>query len=176
LRSVEHRFPDGTTRWLVNGVAFSEERRGVPILQQIKSNERPRQLRTAVTTSGYDRNLGTYPIQHFDIVDIVFQTTHIPGEPCRSHPWHTHGHSHWEIAHGKGEYNEERDGLIRNVKNPLLKDITLVYPYVDPELSNVKNSTVPVGCGWAKVRILAVSTIRSIVFFLYGINLTLLLG
>jgi L-ascorbate oxidase len=153
LRSVDKRLPDGSTRWFVNGVAFSEAlNRQSPILHELKSNRR--QLPSVMTKHGYDPNLGTYPINYFDIVDIVFQTTHLPHEPCRSHPWHTHGHSHWEIANGAGEYNDERDGHIRNIKYPIQKDITMVYPVIDPSLSN---GTDPVGCGWSKVRILAVS-------------------
>jgi L-ascorbate oxidase len=161
LRSVDQRLPDNTTRWLVNGIAFSEEHSNdTPILQQIQNNRRVLSgLYDTITKDGYDRNLGTYPINYFDIVDIVIQNTHKPGEPCRSHPWHTHGHSHWEIAHGKGEYDHERDGNIRNVRNPLHKDITLVYPAIDANLfiSNGKKVEDPVGCGWSKIRLVAVS-------------------
>lgn len=161
LRSVDHRLPDNTTRWLVNGIAFSEEHSNdSPILHEIKSNRRliPGFYDT-ITEDGYDRNLGTYPISYFDIVDIVIQTTHKPGEPCRSHPWHTHGHSHWEIAHGKGEYDHERDADIQNVKNPLQKDITLMYPAIDTDLfeNNGTKVETPVGCGWTKIRLVAVS-------------------
>jgi hypothetical protein len=157
LRTFDRRLPDGSVRWFVNDIAFSEEHIGAPILQQIKSNERPRQLRADMSASGFNSALGTYPIQHYDIVDIVIQTTHNPGQPCRSHPWHTHGHSHYEIAHGKGDYIEERDGLLRNVKTPIFKDVTMVYPIDDPELDHLNNGTRPIGCGWSKVRILAVS-------------------
>ncbi|KAI8641193.1 Cupredoxin [Parasitella parasitica] len=154
LRSVDQRMPDNTTRWLVNGVAFSEEHsKDSPILHDIKSNRRQLPgFYDTITKDGYDRNLGTYPISHFDIVDIVIQTTHKPGEPCRSHPWHTHGHSHWEIAHGKGEYVHERDADIQNVKTPLQKDITMIYPSIDTDLFG---DDTPVGCGWSKIRLVA---------------------
>jgi L-ascorbate oxidase len=156
LRSVDKRMPDGSLRWFVNGIAFSESlNKESPILHELKSDRRP--LPIVLNKHGYEPNLGTYPIDYYDIVDLVFQTTHIPGEPCRSHPWHTHGHSHWEIAHGFGEYDEERDGHIRNVPNPISKDITMVYPDIDPSLSFNSTSKEPVGCGWSKVRIVAVS-------------------
>lgn len=160
LRSVDQRMPDNTVRWLVNGIAFSEEHsKDSPILHDIKSNRRQLPgLYDTITSDGYDRNLGTYPISYFDIVDIVIQTTHKPGEPCRSHPWHTHGHSHWEIAHGQGEYVHERDADIQNVKNPIQKDITMIYPFIDPDLFEKNGTKVeePVGCGWSKIRLVAV--------------------
>lgn len=162
LRSVDKKLLDGRTRWQVNGVAYIEMMGSTspPMLDDIVNRRRklPGQYNTA-GTNGYDPNLRTYPLKHFEIVDIVIQTTHIPGEPCRSHPWHTHGHSHWEIANGKGEYNEERDGQTRNVKTPLNKDITLIYPNVDESLwtKNGTKVTTPVGCGWSKIRIVAVS-------------------
>ncbi|KAI7902131.1 Cupredoxin [Cokeromyces recurvatus] len=161
LRSYDQRQPDGSLRWLVNGISYSESNNELsPILNEIKNNRRlsPGYLNQTITAQGYDRNLGTYPINFYDVVDIVIQNTHIPGEPCRSHPWHTHGHSHWEIAHGKGEYIEERDADIRNIPQPIAKDITMVYPIIDPHLTSKKKTAVdktPVGCGWSKIRILA---------------------
>ncbi|KAL0145176.1 multicopper oxidase, partial [Mucor lusitanicus] len=97
LRSVDRRMPDNTVRWLIKS-----NRRQVPGLYD------------TITADGYDRNLGTYPISYFDIVDI--------------------------IAHGQGEYVHERDADIQNVKNPLHKDITMIYPFVDPSLFE-KNGT-----------------------------------
>ncbi|KAI9480340.1 MAG: Cupredoxin [Benjaminiella poitrasii] len=161
LRTYDQRQPDGTLRWLVNGVPFLESNNNLPpILDSIKSNRRqsPGFQSNTITSQGYDRNLGTYPINYYDIVDIVIQNTHIPGEPCHSHPWHTHGHSHWEIAHGKGEYIEERDANIRNMPHPVQKDITMIYPVIDSDMAIEKNATgnkEPVGCGWSKIRIIA---------------------
>lgn len=162
LRSIERRLPDGTSRWQVNGVTYSEGMGSnqEPILHGILNNTRILPGRYDTTnTNGYDPNLRTYPLKHFEIVDIVIQTTHMAFEPCRSHPWHTHGHSHWEIANGQGEYDEERDGDIRNIENPIQKDITMVYPYVDTNLftNNGTKVTTPIGCGWSKIRIVAVS-------------------
>ncbi|KAG2200537.1 hypothetical protein INT47_012323 [Mucor saturninus] len=160
LRSVERRLPDGTSRFQVNGVAYSEgmSSNQQPILHGILNNTRmlPGRYDTS-KSNGYDPNLRTYPLKHFEIVDIVIQNTHMAFEPCRSHPWHTHGHSHWEIANGQGEYDEERDGDIRNIEHPIQKDITMNYPNVDPSLfmNNGTKVTTPVGCGWSKIRIVA---------------------
>lgn len=155
LRSTEARMPDGTSRWFINGVSFTEPRS--PILHEIY--KRTRRLPEAYHALGYDAQLGTYPIKYHEVVDFVLQSTHRPGEPCRTHPWHTHGHSHWEIAHGPGEYNDERDKDIRNVPNPVYRDITLTYPELDPKLEdpNGPYANEIVGCGWSKIRIIAVS-------------------
>ncbi|CDH60413.1 l-ascorbate oxidase-like [Lichtheimia corymbifera JMRC:FSU:9682] len=161
LRATDQKMPDGSTRWFINDVSFVEP--STPILMDLaKHTRRPPSIFTptaAKTSNGYDPYLGTYPLQYFEIVDFVLQSTHIPGEPCRSHPWHTHGHSHWEIAYGTGEYDEARDGSIRNIPNPLQKDVTLVYPRSDPAEDIHGNGTLAtdqVGCGWSKIRILAV--------------------
>lgn len=155
LRSTEARMPDGTSRWFINGVSFTEP--GSPILHDIY--RRTRRLPETYHAQGYDAMLGTYPIKYYEVVDFVLQATHKPGEPCRTHPWHTHGHSHWEIAHGPGEYDEQRDRNIRNVPSPVYRDITLTYPELDPELEdpNGPHANEVVGCGWTKIRIIAVS-------------------
>lgn len=161
LRTIEKVLPDGRTRFHVNGVVYAEEMGSnkQPIVHDIINGYRQLPGRYDTSKSGgYDPNLRTYPINHYEIVDIVIQSTHIPGDPCRSHPWHTHGHSHWEIANGPGEYIEERDGDIRNVKTPILKDLTMIYPNIDESLFKYENGTKRrehVGCGWSKLRIVA---------------------
>ncbi|KAI8080950.1 Cupredoxin [Thamnidium elegans] len=145
---------NGMTRWYINYISFMEGLENV-ILYDVLNKTRPLpQISDRNPITGYDKTLGTYTLDHLEIVDIVIQTTHLEEEPCRSHPWHTHGHSHWEIAYGNGEYTEERDGRIRNVPNPIYKDLTLVYPgeseklYASPDQKEI-------GCGWSKIRILA---------------------
>ncbi|RCH99747.1 hypothetical protein CU098_004686 [Rhizopus stolonifer] len=153
LRATDKKQSDGRSRWYINEVSYSEEMsHEMPILEQLRLDRRPLPAidNLKASSNGYDRNLGTYPIRHFEIVDFVFQSTHIPGEPCRSHPWHTHGHSHWEIANGMGEYSQKKHGHIRNVKTPIQKDITMVYPFIDPQLSIPQNNRRAVGCGWSK--------------------------
>ncbi|KAI8975951.1 Cupredoxin [Pilobolus umbonatus] len=154
LRSVEEVLADNTTRWFVNGLSYSEMGSSQrPILEDILNGNRRAPAPLGTYPTGYDPQLGTYPIGHYEVIDFVIQSTYKPGDTCRSHPWHTHGHSHWEIAHGPGEYEESRDGDIRNVKSPLYKDLTMVYPYIDPTLKSVNNAAI--GCGWSKIRIIA---------------------
>ncbi|KAI9497306.1 Cupredoxin [Zychaea mexicana] len=156
LRATDMIFPTGERRWFINGIAYTEPER--PILMDILQIKRQRPIMSANTFhNGYDPYLATYPLYHYEIVDFVLQSTHIPGEPCRSHPWHTHGHSHWEIAHGLGEYDEFEHSDIRNNPHPIQKDVTLGYPGIDPDddIVNGTLATEPVGCGWSKIRILA---------------------
>ncbi|KAI9247878.1 Cupredoxin [Sporodiniella umbellata] len=156
LRTVEARSPHGLSRFFVNDVAFMEESSNQrPILYDVLTQRRNLPDVFARSTSGFDSYLGTYPLAHYEIIDLVIQSTYYPGSPCRSHPWHTHGHSHWEIAYGEGEYDEERDGQTRNIPRPIQKDVTLIYPAIDEELSEGADSNVALGCGWSKIRIIA---------------------
>ncbi|KAI8144091.1 Cupredoxin [Fennellomyces sp. T-0311] len=155
LRATDPTMPGGETRWAINDIVFEEPEQ--PILMDIISRRRKRPLSLNALANGYDPYLGTYPLFYYEIVDFVLQITHVPGEPCRSHPWHTHGHSHWEIAYGSGEYDEIEHGHVRNVPHPIQKDVSLGYPDLDPAVETVNGtmSTEQVGCGWSKIRILA---------------------
>ncbi|KAI8076709.1 multicopper oxidase-domain-containing protein [Gilbertella persicaria] len=152
LRSSEKE-TKGKTRWYINDVSFVEREDQV-ILHDILKKTRPLPDIKNRDQNGFDFHLGTYPLEHLEIIDIVVQTTHPVDKPCRSHPWHTHGHSHWEIAHGQGEYVEERDGRTRNIRYPIFKDLTLVYPTADETEYRTKDQKV-IGCGWSKLRIIA---------------------
>ncbi|KAI8389222.1 Cupredoxin [Blakeslea trispora] len=153
LRSTQGKLKDGKTRWYINGVSFMEQEDRV-ILYDILKKTRPLPQNKDRHPDGFNALLGTYHLEHMEVVDFVLQTTHVKGEPCRSHPWHTHGHSHWEIAYGSGEYNEERDGNTRNVPFPVYKDLTLVYPTQD-ESEIIRTGSNIIGCGWSKIRIIA---------------------
>ncbi|KAF7728186.1 hypothetical protein EC973_006580 [Apophysomyces ossiformis] len=154
LRTTDKKLEDGSSRWYINGISYEDSK--VPILNQILRNER-KAPSLRYLTNGYDPLLGTYPLQNREIVDFVLQSTRNRNGtlPCRSHPWHTHGHSHWEIARGKGQYIEERDGHTRNILNPIFKDLTLVYPTEDEKYHKSTVTDEFVGCGWSKVRIIA---------------------
>lgn len=150
------KITNGLTRWYVNDVSFREREDRVILYDIVNKTRALSNKLDRDPITGFDKVLGTYPLDHLEVVDIVIQTRHAIGEPCRSHPWHTHGHSHWEIAYGHGEYVEERDGLTRNVPNPIYKDLTLVYPGKD-EIKYITPNQTSIGCGWSKIRILAVS-------------------
>ncbi|KAG0171704.1 hypothetical protein DFQ28_000713 [Apophysomyces sp. BC1034] len=154
LRATDATLEDNSTRWYINGVSYQDPT--TPILNQVIRNERkPASFHKLI--DGYDPVLGTYPLQNREIVDFVLQSTRDTSKPlpCRSHPWHTHGHSHWELARGEGQYVEERDGNIRNVPYPIAKDVTLVYPTKDDKYHNGTATDPYVGCGWSKIRIIA---------------------
>ncbi|OBZ83304.1 L-ascorbate oxidase [Choanephora cucurbitarum] len=153
LKTTQGKLENGETRWYINGISFTEKSDQV-LLYDILNKTRPLPQKKNRRSSGFDAFLGTYPLEHMEIVDFVLQTTHVKGEPCRSHPWHTHGHSHWEIAYGAGEYNEKRDGNTRNVPFPVYKDLTLVYPTQDEAKPTRSHSNI-IGCGWSKIRIIA---------------------
>lgn len=151
---------DGSTRWFINHVAYTDP--AVTLLYDLAAGTRKRPQSLSVLRDreniGYDGELGTYPLDYGEVIDVVLQSTHSPGKPCRSHPWHTHGHSHYEIATGAGEYDEERDGHIRNMPTPINKDVTLVYPVLDPiEENRTLADGEAYGCGWSKIRFIAVS-------------------
>ncbi|KAI9476265.1 MAG: multicopper oxidase-domain-containing protein [Benjaminiella poitrasii] len=95
----------------------------------------------------YNNDLDTYPIKFNETVDLVFQNTKNAAGGCLLHPWHTHGHSHYMIASGQGDYVHSRDANLMNFKFPLYRDTSIAYP------SMPTNETD--GCGWTKVRIKA---------------------
>ncbi|KAI9263300.1 Cupredoxin [Phascolomyces articulosus] len=140
-------------RWEVNNVSFEDPKE--TILTTILSGERQEPQFHTLTADGYDPFLNTYPLRYMETVDIVIQTTHAKNDVCRSHPWHTHGHSFWEIAYGPGKYDPERDADLRNVPHPFLRDVTLVYPIDDPKLEQEAKDGDYVPCGWTKIRLLA---------------------
>jgi hypothetical protein len=104
---------------------------------------------------GFSTAHQTYPLGYGQIVDIVFQNKKIPAGLCVAHPWHTHGHSHYLLAEGLGEYEHERDKDIRTFNTPLLKNVSMTYPAI------VDGSP---GCGWTKVRIFTVSTVINLLY------------
>ncbi|KAI8975364.1 Cupredoxin [Mycotypha africana] len=145
---------DNTTRYFVNGrighpMSFTAMKE---YLSQIDRSiiQRPDSNRASVIVNediDYNEVLGTYRVANNEVVDLVFQNTVSNVGSCLLHPWHTHGHSHYVIASGEGDYIHDRDKHIRNFRHPLYRDTTVVYP------SKPENGTK--GCGWTKVRILA---------------------
>ncbi|CAO3594630.1 unnamed protein product [Absidia cylindrospora] len=154
----------GSERFFINNVTFLEP--SFTLLSQVLNGSR---VQSPLSTQdlehddrrGYDPYLGTYPLAYMEVVDFVIQNTYTPGIPCRSHPWHTHGFSHYLIAQGPGTYDEALHGGIRNITFPILRDTTLVYP--DTGLgfaSRTSSENAVLGCGWSKIRLIAVSKIK----------------
>ncbi|KAG0168344.1 hypothetical protein DFQ28_004959 [Apophysomyces sp. BC1034] len=142
LRAFTVNDPVAHTRYWINGRA--PPARELPIIHEYYTGKRA--LAMGLEPDGYNSNLQSYPVQFNETIDIVLQNA-LVGTQCLVHPWHTHGHSHYQISSGDGEYYEELHGNIRNFPHPLYKDVTTVYP------TAVDNSTT--GCGWAKIRLVA---------------------
>ncbi|KAI9256505.1 Cupredoxin, partial [Phascolomyces articulosus] len=142
LRSTSSKQADGITRYLMNGRMPVERER--PILMDFMQG-RLRADMVHQDVDGYALDRHTFPIKIGEVVDIVLQNTK-SGRNCLIHPWHTHGHSHYMIASGPGEYLHTEHGDVRNYPTPLFRDVSMVYPS-DAEESG--------GCGWSKIRIYA---------------------
>ncbi|KAI8062685.1 Cupredoxin [Gongronella butleri] len=143
--------PAGNFRYTLNGNVFMDP--GQTLLLQMLRGSRANATSTAAThleSTGYAPALGTYPLKYMDVVDIVIQNARDTDEPCRAHPFHTHGHSHFWISHGVGTYNPKTDSQVRNIPHPILKDTTVMYPDPAPDAADDD-----LACGWIKLRILA---------------------
>lgn len=146
LRSASTKLANNQTRYLMNGrMPFSVNR---PVLHQINDKK----FALKADADGFAEDQQTYPVKDGEVVDLVFQNV-FGGHNCLIHPWHTHGHSHYLIASGPGEYDHALHKDIRNFPNPVYKDVSLVYPS--------EADTNGQGCGWTKVRIYAVSILSA---------------
>ncbi|KAG2220633.1 hypothetical protein INT45_014063 [Circinella minor] len=142
LRSTSVKLENNETRYLMNG--------RMPVVREQHILADLMQGRMSVSMAhldedGYAPDRHTFPIKKGEVVDIVLQNTQ-SGRNCLIHPWHTHGHSHYMIASGLGEYIHTTHGDIRNYPTPILRDVSMVYPS-EPDESG--------GCGWSKIRIYA---------------------
>lgn len=161
IRVTTKTQPDGGERWYVNNVTFMEQSKSNILSDIVHGARRKRPIDIAALEmhNYYDPGLGTYPLFIDEIIDFVLQSTHVPGEPCRTHPWHTHGHYFWEIASGAGEYIEEYHGHVRNFPTPFQRDVSLVYPVLNTTQEREAAPGSQIGCGWSKIRLVAVSRI-----------------
>lgn len=142
------KLADNTTRYMVNNRVMFEG--SVPRLLKYETTK---QTKMAANLE-YNTQLNTYPIKANETIDLVFQNTVNTLGGCLLHPWHTHGHSHYLIASGDGQYEHERDKNIRNFKFPIYRDTTAAYPSIPTNDTN--------GCGWTKVRLIAVGILHTI--------------
>ncbi|CAO3649008.1 unnamed protein product [Cunninghamella blakesleeana] len=147
FRSDVKNLPDNTTRYTINDriTTVMEHEEGPSVLSKVlEKYPNPVNRRLHLESDGYDSEFETYPTAMNETIDIVFQNAEHKGR-CLVHPWHTHGHSHYLIATGVGEYNHEEHKEIRNFPHPIYRDVSTVYPTeVNPETK---------GCGWTKVRL-----------------------
>ncbi|KAI7855662.1 Cupredoxin [Circinella umbellata] len=146
----------GEFRWFINNVTFMDPSK--TILTSIREGKRPLPDYDLVNPiTGYDEKLGTYPIKKGEIIDFVLQNTRAPDQPCRSHPWHMHGHSFYSLAHGADLYDHEDDMDVRTVSNPFLRDVLTLYPAESRTVEETSGlpATEAIPCGWTKIRFLA---------------------
>ncbi|KAI9302883.1 multicopper oxidase-domain-containing protein [Cunninghamella echinulata] len=147
FRSDIKNLPDNTTRFTINDriTTVMEHSNDDFILSKVlEKYPNPVNKRSQLESDGFDPEFQTYPVAMNETIDIVFQNVEHKGR-CLIHPWHTHGHSHYLISSGVGEYNHEVDKDIRTFPHPIYKDVTTVYnTEVNPDTK---------GCGWTKVRL-----------------------
>ncbi|RUS15032.1 Cupredoxin [Endogone sp. FLAS-F59071] len=128
------------------------------ILLDLYSGKRSRHpdYQKAMNNNGFDSSRGTYLARKSEVIDIVVQSTVLSPVGCDYHPWHTHGHFHWMVAHGNGTYNHTEHADLFNVRHPFPRDTSIVYPTEFPSDVSYTNVTLPFGqgCGWAKLRVL----------------------
>jgi FtsP/CotA-like multicopper oxidase with cupredoxin domain len=142
---------DNTTRFVIEGRPFVEHPWGnatASLLDQVLEDQEVGILKKS---DGFSIKHQTYPVGFGEIVDLVFQNYFLPTNICAIHPWHTHGHSHYLLAEGAGEYIHELHKDTRTFETPLWKDVSLAYPATLPNSTNLD------GCGWTKVRLFTVS-------------------
>jgi L-ascorbate oxidase len=144
--------PDNSTRFKFDARPYREHPWGnatASLLDQILEDQDVGVLES----DGFSMKHQTFPVGYGEIVDLVFQNYYLPAGVCPSHPWHTHGYSHYLLAEGSGEYIHELHGDIRTFETPLWKDVSIAYTAPLP------NGTREEGCGWTKVRIYTVSSL-----------------
>ncbi|KAI8888690.1 multicopper oxidase [Backusella circina FSU 941] len=141
LKSTMKKMNDNTTRYFIND--REPHMRDTCALDEVRKHSY-KQIFTI--DSDYNTAIDAYSIGYNETVDLVFQNS-IHDGGCLLHPWHTHGHSHYLLAMGEGEYNHNEHKNLRNFSEPLYKDVSVVYP--SHPLENQEGQ----GCGWTKVRI-----------------------
>lgn len=139
--------PDNTTRFITNGREYVAEPWGNATMSLIDRVLAEPDLGALDATDGFSLAHQTYPLGLGEIVDLVFQNVQLPAGICVLHPWHTHGHSHYLLAEGPGDYVHDTDKDIRTYPNPIYRDVSIVYPRVANGTEN---------CGWTKVRLFTV--------------------
>ncbi|KAL9543055.1 hypothetical protein MBANPS3_008298 [Mucor bainieri] len=144
LALKEVKLPDNTTRFITNGRAYVAEPWGNATMSLIDRVLAEPDLGAMDATDGFSLAHQTYPLGLGEIVDLVFQNVQLPTGNCVLHPWHTHGHSHYLLAEGPGDYIHETDKDIHTYPNPVYRDVSIVYPR---SVNGTEN------CGWTKVRL-----------------------
>lgn len=140
--------PDNTTRFINNNRTYVSQPWGNATMSLIDKTLAEPNVGALDATDRFSVAHQTYPLKLGEIIDLVFQNVKLPSGNCVIHPWHTHGHSHYLLAEGPGDYNHEIDKDIQTYPTPLYRDVSMVYPQVVNGTNN---------CGWTKVRLYTAS-------------------
>ncbi|KAI8645518.1 multicopper oxidase-domain-containing protein, partial [Parasitella parasitica] len=147
ITSQETKLADNTTRFITNNRTYAAQPWGnatVSLIDRVLAEP----VGALDATDRFSVAHQTFVVKLGEIIDFVFQNAQLPATGnCVLHPWHTHGHSHYLIAEGPGDYNHETDKDIRTFATPLYRDVSIVYPRIDSGSTGVNN------CGWTKVRL-----------------------
>ena len=82
---------------------------------------------------------GVYRFKPKTIVDIIFQNAKALGNVSEIHPWHLHGHDFWMLGYGEGRLTKGDEAKF-NLKNPPLRNTTVIFPYGWTALRFVANN------------------------------------
>lgn len=165
LYPVERQLADNTTRWSINDRFLRDwmDSKDLALLSEIRKmttttlNQSVIEANRQGSGDGYDAVLGTFPAEYNQTLDFVIHTSTITNGICIGHPWHTHGHVHYVLANGAGEYNHERDKDLRTYPTPIARDTTFVYPVQPGPPSKTPGGEI---CGWSKIRLFTVNAQR----------------
>lgn len=101
---------------------------------------------------GWDPNLNVYPAKVGEVIDII-----LINQPdgfafgFDIHPWHIHGGHIYDLGSGPGTYNATANEERLAGYNPVLRDTTMLYKFVDDQLAGEnKNYTSQ---GWRAWRL-----------------------
>lgn len=168
LSMAQVKMPDNTTQFQNNGRVHKPWGNDTAsLLDIIKADPDPGPLDPI---DGFSVKHQTYPVKLGEVIDIVFQNMKNEAGLCVTHPWHTHGYSHYLIAEGPGDYDHDEHKNVFTYQQPLLRDVSMQYLW--PDIPGERP------CGWIKVRLYAVSLVKIKIlcsfvniFFIYRIIL-----
>ena len=68
------------------------------------------------------------PFTEGEYVEVVLQNTLPLNKKADMHSWHLHGHGHWVVGHGTGNWDESAIASY-NLVNPVRRDTATLLPY-----------------------------------------------
>lgn len=68
------------------------------------------------------------PFTEGEYVEVVLQNTLPLNKKADMHSWHLHGHGHWVVGHGTGNWDESAISSY-NLDNPVRRDTATLLPH-----------------------------------------------